>query len=322
MKKLNNKGYLLVEIIVASVLAMSIAYFLINLTIKFSKTDEDIYQSISWINDKNIITNMIMEDSEKYLLSSTEIVTNDAEKKEIKFSYYDEENDKYIDKNLIIENNTIKYYDDENNYDYENKIDSALTVGEINISTNSDNIEINIPMTSIYSNEDYGIKLFIPYAVIGEEIETSINTGTSSTANVSKTESLDGNVIKILSVEVDNGEVISYELVGNELKYTVDNGTGTTSGGTDGDDADPDGVRYADYFDATWDEKTSSYKCSSGWSHDGHCFYCGSNETRYGVWCVTCNSPKYYGGALRCKIDSPASTYYSYVITVKYLTKK
>ena len=33
-KRLNNKGYMLVEIIFASVLAMVVAYFIIDLTIK------------------------------------------------------------------------------------------------------------------------------------------------------------------------------------------------------------------------------------------------------------------------------------------------
>ena len=65
VKKLNNKGYLLVEIIVAGVLAMGVAYFLINLTIRFSKTEEDIYKSISLTNDKNILTNIIMEEKEE-----------------------------------------------------------------------------------------------------------------------------------------------------------------------------------------------------------------------------------------------------------------
>ena len=34
MKKLNNKGYLTVEVVLASVIAFGLAYFLLNLTIK------------------------------------------------------------------------------------------------------------------------------------------------------------------------------------------------------------------------------------------------------------------------------------------------
>ena len=41
--KLNRKGYMLVEIVIASVLAMGIGYYLLNLTYKFKNNSEDIY---------------------------------------------------------------------------------------------------------------------------------------------------------------------------------------------------------------------------------------------------------------------------------------
>ena len=41
MKKLNNKGYLTVEVVLASVIAFGLAYFLLNLTIKVKDKNDD-----------------------------------------------------------------------------------------------------------------------------------------------------------------------------------------------------------------------------------------------------------------------------------------
>ena len=65
MKRLNNKGYMLVEIIVASVIAFSVAYYLLNLTYKFKDKSEDIYYSTTMLSDKINITKNIMNDLEK-----------------------------------------------------------------------------------------------------------------------------------------------------------------------------------------------------------------------------------------------------------------
>ena len=66
MKKLNNKGYMLVEIIIASVIAFSVAYYLINLTIKFKNQNSDLYNNTIIKNDKVNITKNIMNDIEEY----------------------------------------------------------------------------------------------------------------------------------------------------------------------------------------------------------------------------------------------------------------
>ena len=153
MEKLNNKGYLLVEIIVAIVLALGIAYFLMNLTIKFSKTDEDIYQSITWTNDKNIITNMIMEDVENYnLISVTKI--NDYS---VSFKFSDNNvGDNGIKKLVIDIDKKMVCYGD-----YEKEFDNALEVSEVEISIKDGYTSVKVPMISKYSDEDYGVKLFV-----------------------------------------------------------------------------------------------------------------------------------------------------------------
>ena len=63
--RLNNKGYMLVEIIISFTIAMGIAFYLMNLTFKFKNVNEDIYQSILYLKEKELITKNIMYDLEK-----------------------------------------------------------------------------------------------------------------------------------------------------------------------------------------------------------------------------------------------------------------
>lgn len=154
--KLNRKGYLIVEIIVASVLAMGIAFFLVRLTISFSRKDEDIYKSITFTNNKNIITNKIMEDINNYTLTKVEEDNN-----VVTFTYWDEHNLKNYTRELTI-NKTTKDITYDN---YKKNIGNALEIGDMAFTSNSKYASIVIPITNIYNDEDYSIKLFIPYAI-------------------------------------------------------------------------------------------------------------------------------------------------------------
>jgi len=62
MNKLNNKGYMLVEIILAIGLAMGVGYFLIELTLKVKNTNDDLLVESLVKTDQGIIYNMIMKD--------------------------------------------------------------------------------------------------------------------------------------------------------------------------------------------------------------------------------------------------------------------
>ena len=64
MKKLhlNNKGYMLVEIILASVIAMGIAYFITDLTVKIKNKNDDLLVKTLVSTDQAIIYNTIMKD--------------------------------------------------------------------------------------------------------------------------------------------------------------------------------------------------------------------------------------------------------------------
>lgn len=58
--KLNNRGYMLVEIILASALAFGMAYFMISMTLKLKNKNDDLLVETLAVTDQTIIANGIM----------------------------------------------------------------------------------------------------------------------------------------------------------------------------------------------------------------------------------------------------------------------
>lgn len=180
MKK-NNKGYMLVELILSSVLAMTIAFYLINLTYDLKNKDEDLYQSIQYETVKTAITKNIMNDLEN--LTVTEIQSSTKEENTVKTYNHlltvkkgevEELRNIQIKTQTKEQLETTIYYGkwDETTQTfvkndlsyYEKKIDPTLVIKEIkyNESTNSNHyLSILIPIESMYTNEHYDIKLFV-----------------------------------------------------------------------------------------------------------------------------------------------------------------
>ncbi len=154
MEKINNKGYMLVEIIVASTIAMVIAYFLINVTIKIKDSNTDAYIDTILLTDKMIMTSQIMNDVINYDILKVETTTNSVS---ITYNIDSRETTKTLsyDKNT----KTLSYGD------YKKKFNDKLNVNNINIEKNTTNgyLKIKIPAYTLYSDFDYGLDLFIVY---------------------------------------------------------------------------------------------------------------------------------------------------------------
>lgn len=205
MKK-NNKGYMLIEIILAAVIAFGIAYYLLNLTFKFINKNTDIYQSINYLSDKTAVTKNIMNDLEKSNISDIDVGTD---KNDENISYVQfvanientEPNLKRIEINKTGKTITYGNYDtssgkfitDDTSYYYK-KLSQDLTIGvpEIVNSSEANTISISIPLTSIYDNQDYGIKLLISnYSsppITSCIVDVSDGTNNGSTEEECKTE--------------------------------------------------------------------------------------------------------------------------------------
>ena len=165
--KLNKKGYMLVEIIISFSIAMGIAFYLINLTYKFKNTNEDIYQSTLYLKDKISITKNIMNDLEKDVIKEYTrcgaagencliLKTESATKKiEIK-------NDAITNATAIIygEIDASGAYLNNASY-YKKELEKSLYAGTIEISElDKDYFSITIPVSSLYDDNDYNIKIF------------------------------------------------------------------------------------------------------------------------------------------------------------------
>lgn len=126
----NRKGYMLVEIIVAFALTLGIAFFLIELIIKFKNNNDDLLVEMQLETDRTIITNKLY----KYAKDSREEFRCENLRKEGNAIYYEEE--------LI---------DIVNDYADFNSIQCNVDDGSIRI-----NIPITIPQLK---NKDYNIDI-------------------------------------------------------------------------------------------------------------------------------------------------------------------
>lgn len=133
MKKLNNKGYMLVEIILASVIAFGVAYFILDLVIKLKNKNDDLFVDTLARTDQAIITNTIMRDIyDKKTQFSCDNISVDG----TKFIYKD------TIKDTIIEVN--KY----------------TTIGVIDCEvTQTNSIKLNIPLTVKTTKKSYNISI-------------------------------------------------------------------------------------------------------------------------------------------------------------------
>lgn len=168
MKKLNNKGYMLVEIIVASVIAFSVAYYLINLTSKFMNMNEDVYYSDIMLANKINITKNIMNDLDKNIITDIRC-SIDTNKTLVSIKVSDN-----TYRNIIIDtvNKKIEYglavdetsspITTDSSY-YVKKLDSYMEIGTPECIMTSDNTvaTINIPISNYYEDKIYGIKLIL-----------------------------------------------------------------------------------------------------------------------------------------------------------------
>jgi len=154
---LNNKGYMLVEIIVASAIALTMAFFLMEMTLKIVNSNNDYYEESVLLFDKNIVTKEIMDDINKYKLIS--IDEDETSSENIKKYYLTFDNNEEP-KMLLIDsvNKTISYGN------YEKKFGDKLNIGETEIELQNDTLIIDIPAYTNYSKEDYGIKIVVPYS--------------------------------------------------------------------------------------------------------------------------------------------------------------
>ena len=216
MKKLNNKGYMLVEIIIASVLALIVAWFLIDITVKMVNKNNDYYIESVLLTDKNVITKEIMDDINDSELNLISVTHNriDDNNHVITLEFKDKNNDK-VTRKIKISNTVIQYIygdneeNEENDIKYERTLNENLKIGDIEVINDPGLLRIDIPAYMNFSDENYGINLMVKYngelekANLPEyyKYEQTVNLeGTTTT--LSKDFDLENNITKIKSCEI------------------------------------------------------------------------------------------------------------------------
>ena len=134
--KLNKKGYMLVEIILASALAFGLAFFIIDLVIRLKNKNDDLLVENLITTDKTIITNKLM-------------------------SYAKSETKNFDCNKLTITGNTAKYKDE-----IIDIITDYANVGELSCSTVGGKVSITIPISvPQMPNKDYDITFDYKYEI-------------------------------------------------------------------------------------------------------------------------------------------------------------
>lgn len=155
MKKLNNKGYLTVEVVLASVIAFGLAYFLLNLTIKVKDKNDDMLVKTILINDKAIIENNIMKDNDKY----TSVELEECTEKKCTISFLSDTSNKLIYINKEGKNPKIECRID-SNLTFSKEFSKYATIGNIQVNETSNVLSITIPITNEFI-KDYNFDINI-----------------------------------------------------------------------------------------------------------------------------------------------------------------
>ena len=230
--KLNNKGYMLVEIILASAIAFGLAFFIIDLTIKLKNKNDDLMVETLMNTDRTIINNKLM-------------------------SYAKEEEGSFNCGNLKIDKttNTITY----NN----NVIDTVNAYGIIDwnkkeCSTDNGKISIKIPITiPQMPDKEYDIIFDYKYQ-IGDMIPPTISfSGCGSTNSITITANdTGGSGFDYMNVSVFKGST----------KDTTKSKTNITSTSYKVSlDGDGTWTVYAQAYDKAGNRQSQSPETSTGW---------------------------------------------------------
>lgn len=153
MSRLNNKGYMLVEIILASALAFGLAFFLLDLTVKLKNKNDDLLVRTLVSTDQAIVMNTIMkeieEDFDNFTCDDIKFEENTTDGGYI-FKFRNSDNE-WETKSIITKYATVSYdYQNDCNKDVENQ--TAVVNVDIKVK--------QLPDEDFSSNIDYAEKYY------------------------------------------------------------------------------------------------------------------------------------------------------------------
>lgn len=164
MNKLNRKGYITIEIIIASVIAFSIAFFLMEITMKLVDVTDNEYVDTNFMTDKALIMNNIRKNLKKDIVEYEKIDSINCNNNYCEI-YFESSGGPTEARRIVIdkENNTIKYTDnlDNGTVIYSNKLDSGVKINSLTGGISGSYAYFQIGCQNIFSDEDYDISIVI-----------------------------------------------------------------------------------------------------------------------------------------------------------------
>ena len=161
--KLNRKGYLTVEIILASTIAFAIAFFLIEITVKLVSKTDDIYRDTIITTDSSIVTRNIKKEIKKVINEeeNNKTISNITciNDKECKITFKDTNNNSIT--NIVkTEKNKIEYIDANNNSKYSKELDNSISELKIYSNIKEDfseesSVYLKIVGKNIFTGKEY-----------------------------------------------------------------------------------------------------------------------------------------------------------------------
>ena len=147
---------------------MTVAYFLLNLVVKMSSKNQDLYVETALLTDKAIMTNLVMEDINKYTLVGVSQSGNS-----VNFDFKDKDNND-IKKKLVVDTDdkSVTYSNEDGSNAIVKKLNSNIVKidpqisadeGVINSGINDSLLRIKTVMNTMYSDTNFGLDITIPY---------------------------------------------------------------------------------------------------------------------------------------------------------------
>lgn len=164
MKKLNRRGYMTVEIIIASVIAFSIAFFLMEITMKLVDVTDNEYADTNFMTDKALIMTNIRKNLKKDIAEYEKIDSIKCNGNYCEI-YFDRSGGPTEARRIVIdnENSIIKYTDNMANGTviYSKTLDSGIKINSLTGGISGSYAYFQIKSENIFSDEDYNINIVI-----------------------------------------------------------------------------------------------------------------------------------------------------------------
>ena len=149
--KLNNRGYMIIEVLMASMIAFGIAYFLFDLTVNMKNKSDNVQKMAVIMADRGIIENYIMgklKNATDISCSADSILqyTNGTETHLITI---DDDDNCFVD---YIRGNP-------SNHNYKKSANDYINFSSFSCADNGNNIIITIGIDDVLTTDNYNIEL-------------------------------------------------------------------------------------------------------------------------------------------------------------------